>query len=98
MLGTGNNKINKTQTGLIFINLQSREKIQLNNQFQYSMIHVFEEADTMSSVEIWRNNELHRVLGTASQRKWYLSWILKVEFYQIKQSMLTCSDRGTKAH
>lgn len=35
-------------------------KVQLNKQFQYSLICAFKEASTISSVEIWRNNELHR--------------------------------------
>ena len=35
-------------------------KVQLNKQFQYSLIRAFKEACTMSSVEIWRNNELHK--------------------------------------
>lgn len=55
MLCSWNNKINKTQTGPIFINLQSRGKntVKQAKPVQY-------EACTISAVEIWRNNELHR--------------------------------------
>lgn len=59
-VGSGNNNISKTQTGLVFIHLQSREKNTVKQAIPVQHVRVFEEADTMSSVEIWRKNELHR--------------------------------------
>lgn len=52
----------------------------------------------MSSVEIWRNNEVHRGFGEGFSEEEASSWILKVELLQRKQNMLNCSQTKAQNH